>query len=105
MKNTVILPGTFEGEMILAFLKISNEPSRIKMSLRIITTVSHKGKPWNIVKAMNPAVVHTLSAKGSSIFPSSVIALNFLAKKPSRKSVTTATKINNSNSPVSDLEI
>lgn len=49
--------------------------------------VKYHGINWLIEKAISMELIKILSATGSHIFPKSLIQLNFLAKKPSKKSL------------------
>jgi len=87
---TVILPDITDMATFRCCFMMMYDPNKISISREIMTIRNHIGILSTHTANRNSKIAHTLSARGSSILPSSDRWLSNLARYPSRKSLSIA---------------
>lgn len=93
MINTDILPTRFDIKTTPFLYFKYKPPLKIITSLKTMIKTNHSGITCCINNIMEIVIIQNLSARGSIIFPSSVISFRFLAKYPSSRSLIQITTI------------
>lgn len=94
-KKVLILLALVGDKLYLLFVPIIlNPPIIISVSLTRHRAINIKGIAFKYPSVTNIAVINTLSAIGSNIFPKVDSWLNMRAKKPSNQSVMPKNSIN-----------